>query len=79
MTELECAAAHLYPGARLRLGSGADGPAVIRFGDGASASAELWGDRLSVAAYTTGAGTAITAKAWQLERDGPELRVTQKA
>ncbi|MBK7820573.1 MAG: hypothetical protein IPJ61_05745 [Tessaracoccus sp.] len=68
---------HLFRGARLR-GEPADvvapTPVQVVFSDGAEVDAllEPWeGDRflLSVAPYTTSAGTALDAKTWLLKPD----------
>lgn len=66
MTEIEAHHSHLYPGATGRILLGKDGPALIRFADGASASARLAWPELAVAAYTTAAGSDIPAKSWRL-------------
>lgn len=84
---------HLFPGAVLRLPDGQPYPAdpaecLLLFSDESEAEAEFVPDegdepshgRLLVSAYTTGAGTAISAKNWHLTGTAPsELKVTRRA
>ncbi|WP_375686976.1 hypothetical protein [Pseudooceanicola sp. LIPI14-2-Ac024] len=81
MTELEATHSHLYPGATGRaLAEPADGPVVIRFSDGSSATGTLDGDRLALGAYTTTAGTRVAPRAFRLAFDpAGGFRVTARA
>ncbi|MGN0096320.1 MAG: hypothetical protein ACI38U_09660 [Corynebacterium sp.] len=84
---------HLFPGAVLRLRDGQQLPAdpaecLLIFSDESDAEAEFvpgdGGDpshgRLLVSDYTTGAGTAISAKNWHLTATASSgLKVTRRA
>jgi hypothetical protein len=78
MLDLDASSSHLYPGARLRVLSGEGPDAVIRFADGASATARIAGARLSVEGYVTRAGTKIPTTVWQVDGSEEEIRVRAK-
>ena len=59
-------------------GARADGPVVVSFADGARVCGQLDGDRLTLAAHRTAAGTDIPAKAWRVAFDGDAFRVTAR-
>jgi hypothetical protein len=75
--EVETFHSHLFAGARGRIvaGAAADGPAVVRFSDGARANAHLRRAVLQVAPYRTATGTMIKAKAWEVGFAGDALRI----
>lgn len=73
MMELTASNTHLYPGSRLKaVGQTlqAEGDVTILYSDGATASAKLKGQTLTVEPYKTAAGTKIAQKQWQLRDDG---------
>lgn len=85
MLALQVAGTHLYPGCRAVLegedqaGAGsALRPVTLIFSDGAMAAGRLGDNSLEVDAYATAAGTDIPAKAWLVQQDGPNLRVTAR-
>jgi hypothetical protein len=80
MLELEASHSHLYPGARGRLLSGRpeDGPVMLTFADGTRVPGTLAGDRLTLAAHKTAAGTGIPEKSWTLRFEGQGFRALSR-
>ncbi|MWD27718.1 hypothetical protein E0K89_009550 [Aquicoccus sp. SCR17] len=81
MRQLRASHTHLYPGARGTCdGPLCDGPVLLEFSDGVAVSGQIAGDRLQLAAHVTAAGTAIPAKAWQIEPRGADgFRIRARA